>query len=368
MSRDYYEILGVSRSATADEIKKAYRRLALKYHPDKNPEDKKAETRFKEAAEAYGVLGDSDKKARYDQFGHSAFQSGGGGGFGHQGFESVEDIFSSFGDIFGDLFGMGGGRGGSRQNRPTRGADLRYLLEVELADVISGIDKTLEFDTEESCRHCSGSGAEPGTKPITCENCGGRGQVVTRQGLFQMSTTCPVCRGEGMRIKNPCKKCRGSGRQKVTKKITVTVPKGVDTGTRLRVAGEGEGGMRKGSPGDLYVEIHLRPHKSFQRRGSDLLGQLKVSYTQMLLGAEVEVETFDGKKMIRIPELSQPGNILRLQGLGIPDLRTGRRGDLCLDIQVEFPKKLKKREKELLVELSKIRKEKPEGTEKRGFF
>ena len=285
--------------------------------------------------------------------------------------KNVEDIFSSFGDIFGDFFGMSGRRS-RRSTGSGRGADLRYMLEVELEDVISGTDKSLEFDTEETCHRCSGLASEPGTQPVTCRTCGGQGQVINTQGFFQMASTCPHCRGAGRIIKNPCKQCRGSGRKKVTKKITVTVPEGVETGTRLRVAGEGEGGIRKGPSGDLYVEIHVRSHNQYDRQGQDLLGQIKVSYTQMLLGTDAEVDTFDGKKSLKIPEGSQPGSLLRLQGLGVPDLRTGRRGDICLRLEVGFPKKLKKREKELLKELSKVRNEK--GSEKepqkerKGFF
>lgn len=369
MSRDFYEVLGVERSATQDQIKKAYRKLAMKYHPDKNPGDKAAEDKFKEAAEAYSVLGDSDKKARYDQFGHSAFQGGGPGGFGGQGFENVEDIFSSFGDIFSDFFGMGGmgGRGGRRSRTgPRRGADLRYMLEVDLKDVITGTDKNLEFDTEESCHRCAGKGSEPGSDPATCPTCGGQGQVINSQGFFQVATTCPACRGAGQIIKNPCKECRGKGRKPVTKKITVTIPKGVDNGTRLRVAGEGEGGLRNGPPGDLYVEIRVRQHEKYDRQGRDLLGKLTLSYTQIMLGTEVKVDTLDGKKSITIPEGSQPGRILRMQGLGVPDIRSGTRGDLCLRLEVEFPKKLKKQEEKLLRELAKVRGE--EVTEKKGIF
>lgn len=368
MGQDYYKVLGVERSATADQIKKAYRKLAMQYHPDKNPGDKAAEDKFKEAAEAYGVLGDAEKKARYDQFGHAAFQ-GGSGGYGGQGFENVEDIFSSFGDIFSDFFGMGG-MGGARGRRsstgPRRGADLRYLLEVELAEVISGTEKTLDFETEENCDRCQGQGAEPGTTPANCPTCGGNGQVVNSQGFFSVASTCPACRGAGRVIKNPCTSCRGRGRKPVSKKITVTIPKGVDNGTRLRVAGEGEGGLRNGPPGDLYVEIRVRGHQRYDRQGRDLLGNLTISYTQMLLGTEIEIETFDGKKAVKIPEGSQPGRILRLTGLGVPDLRSGTRGDLCLRLEVEFPKKLKKQEEKLLRELAEIRGEKV--TEKKGLF
>ncbi len=369
MSRDYYEVLGVSRSASQGEIKKAYRKMAMQYHPDKNPGDQAAEDKFKEAAEAYGVLGDSDKKAKYDQFGHAAFKNG-GGGFGGQGFENVDDIFSSFGDIFSDFFGMGGmgGPGGRRRSRtgPQRGADLRYMLEVELDEVIKGIDKNLEFDTDESCNRCSGKGSEPGSETSTCQTCGGQGQVVNQQGFFSVATTCPACRGAGQVIKNPCKECRGKGRKRVTKKITVTIPSGVDNGTRLRVAGEGEGGLRNGPSGDLYVEIRVRRHHKFDRQGNDLLSSVKISYLQMLLGTEVQVDTFDGKKQLTIPEGSQPGSILRMRQLGVPDIRTGQRGDICLRLEVEFPKKLKKQEEKILRELADVRGEKV--NEKKGIF
>ena len=365
MSQDYYSVLGVDRSSSQTEIKKAYRKIAMKYHPDKNPGDQAAEDRFKEAAEAYDILGDPDKRARYDQFGHSAFQQG--GGFHQGGFENVDDIFSSFSDIFSDFFGMGGPQGrGRRRNAARRGADLRYMLEVNLKDVISGLDKDLEFETEDNCGACNGTGSEPGHEPENCPTCGGAGQVVNAQGFFSVATTCPTCNGAGKIIRHPCKACRGKGRRSVSRNITVTIPKGVDTGTRLRVSGEGEGGFRGGSPGDLYVEIRVRDNEEYQRRGKDLYGDLKISYIQALLGADVDVETFDGKKRITIPEASAPGRVVKLSGLGVPDIRGGARGDLCLQLDVEFPKKLKKEEEKLLRQLAEVRGD--DVSEKKGFF
>ena len=366
MSQDYYSVLGVDRSASAADIKKAYRKIAMKFHPDKNPGNQEAEDKFKEAAEAYDVLGDPDKKARYDQFGHSAFQQG--GGFQQGGFENVEDIFSNFSDIFSDFFGMGGvqGRGGRRRNAARRGADLRYMLEVDFKEVITGIDKDLQFETEENCQACGGSGSEPGHEPENCPTCGGAGQVVNAQGFFSVATTCPTCGGAGKIIRHPCKQCRGKGRSSVERNITVSIPKGVDTGTRLRVSGEGEGGFRGGSPGDLYVEIRVRDHDLYERRGKDLYGQLKISYIQALLGAEIDVESFDGTKRVTIPEASSPGRVVRLSGLGIPDIRGGARGDLCLQLDVEFPKKLKKEEEKLLRQVAEVRGDKI--SEKKGFF
>ena len=368
MALDYYKVLGVERSASADQIKKAYRKLAMQYHPDKNPGDKAAEDKFKEAAEAYGVLGDPDKKAKYDQFGHAAFQ-GGAGGFGGQGFENVDDIFSSFGDIFSDFFGMGGmGGGRSRRsaNGPRRGADLRYLLEVELGEVISGTEKTLDFETEENCDRCQGQGAEPGSSPTNCATCGGNGQVINSQGFFSVATTCPACRGAGRTIKNPCTSCRGRGRKPVSKKITVTIPKGVDNGTRLRVAGEGEGGFLGGPSGDLYVEIRVKEDNRFERQGDDLYGSLEISYVQALLGAEVDVDTMDGKKKVTVPSGTSQGQILKMKSLGVPNIRGGQRGDLCWGIKIQIPKKLTKDEEKMLREIAKNRGE--SVLDKKGFF
>lgn len=367
MSQDYYQTLGVDRNSSADEIKKAYRKLAMKYHPDKNPGDKAAEDKFKEASEAYSVLSDADKKSRYDRFGHAGVQGGAGGGGYHQGFDNVEDIFSSFSDIFGDFFGgnMGGARrgGGSRQRR---GADLRYMLEVNLAEVISGAEKELEFDSEKSCGVCSGNGSEPGKQSEICPTCGGTGQVVSSQGFFSVATSCPACRGNGKLIRHPCKSCKGKGRTMEDRKIRVTIPKGVATGTRLRISGEGEGGYMGGPSGDLYVEIRVRDDARYERQGDDLYGSLEISYVQALLGAEVEVDTMDGRKKITVPPGTSQGQILKMKGLGIPHIRGGNRGDLCWGIKILIPKKLSKDEEKLLREIAKTRDE--AVLDKKGFF
>lgn len=351
--RDFYEILGVERGADQDTIKKAYRKMAMQFHPDKNPGNPEAEEKFKEAASAYEVLGDPEKRARYDRFGHSAFQNGGGGG---RGFSDVEDIFANFGDIFGDLFGSmsGGARSGRSSNQPRRGSDLRYVTEVRLADVIDGIERDIEFDTEDTCESCKGSGSERGSQAETCPTCGGHGQVRVSQGFFQMATTCPNCQGRGSVIKNPCKPCRGSGRQKQHRKIKITIPPGVDTGTRLRVSGEGEGGYLNGPSGDLYVEIRVKDDERFEREGEHLYTKLNVPYLQLLLGGELEVDTVTGTTKLEIPRGTQVGDTLKVSGEGVPSLRSGRRGDLYIQIGVEFPDKLSKKEEELLKQLAEM--------------
>lgn len=347
-ARDYYEILGVGRDAEPDVIKKAYRKLAMQFHPDKNPGNKEAEDKFKEAAEAYEILSDPDKKSRYDRFGHAAFQGGGGG---HHGFQNVEDVFQSFGDIFGDLFG-GGGQQRRRPQGPRRGADLRYVTEIQLKDVITGLEREIEFDAEESCGECVGTGAEKGTKPQTCNTCGGQGQVVRQQGFFTMASPCPTCHGKGQIIKNPCKKCQGDGRVNKHHKIRISIPPGVDNGTRLRVASEGEGGFQGGPPGDLYVEIRVRDHESFQRRQADLFSELSVSYVQLILGAEIEVETVNGKAKLPIPRGTQPEQLVKLQGQGLPSLRGSRRGDIYYQIRVALPESPSKDEEKALREIA----------------
>ncbi|PWU19226.1 MAG: molecular chaperone DnaJ [Bdellovibrio sp.] len=348
MPRDYYEILGVSRTADADTIKKAYRKMAMQFHPDKNPGNKEAEEMFKEAAAAYEVLSDPQKKAHYDRFGHAQ------GGF--HGFTDVEDIFSHFSDIFGDFFGGAGSSSSGRgRHQARRGADLRYVTEVSLKEVIEGVDREIEFDTDENCPACNGSGAEKGSQPLTCPSCGGRGQVVRAQGFFSMATTCPQCRGEGVIIQSPCSTCRGRGRHKQARKIRLTIPPGVDTGTRLRVAGEGEGGYRGGPAGDLYVEVAVKNDNRFVREGDHLYGELKLDYLQLLLGADVEVETVAGKKGVTVPRGLQVGERIKLGGEGIPSLRGGRRGDLYYSVDVEFPKQLSKEEEQLLQQIAEKR-------------
>ena len=352
--RDYYEILGVAKDADQDTIKKAYRKLAMQFHPDRNPGDKAAEDKFKEAAAAYEVLSDAQKRAAYDRYGHQAFQGGGGAGF-----QNMDDIFSSFGDIFSEFFGAGGmgGMGGQRQSRtgPRRGSDLRYICEIDLEDVLKGLEKDIEFDTEQNCDVCNGTGAEKGTTPETCATCKGSGQVIARQGFFTMATTCPTCHGEGRIIKNKCKSCKGQGRKTAHRKIRVNIPAGVDNGTRLRVSGEGEGGYRGGGEGDLYVEIRVREHDIFEREGENLYAKIQISYLQALLGAEVDVPVLDGKSKLQIPSCTQPDQIISLKGQGLPSLRGGRRGDIQFEILVEFPAKLKEEEHQLLAQIAEIK-------------
>ncbi|KYG61704.1 molecular chaperone DnaJ [Bdellovibrio bacteriovorus] len=363
--RDYYEILGVARDAEPDVIKKAYRKLAMQFHPDKNPGDKEAEEKFKEAAGAYEVLSDQDKRAKYDRFGHAAFANGGRGGGG---FTDAEDIFSHFGDIFGDLFGGGGQQRQRRsRNEPRRGSDLRYVTEVTLKDVITGSEKEIEFDTEKNCDTCNGSGAEKGSQPTTCGTCGGSGQVVRQQGFFAMASTCPTCQGNGTIIKNPCKPCKGKGRLAEHRKIRLNIPAGVDTGTRLRVATEGEGGYMGGPPGDLFVEIRVKQHPKFEREGEHLFSVLNVPYVQMLLGAEIEVPTVTGKATVEVPRGIKVGDNVKLSGEGLPSLRGSRRGDIYFQVQVEFPDKLDKKEEEALREIAKAKGIKV-SSEGGGFF
>jgi molecular chaperone DnaJ len=351
--RDFYEVLGVARNADADTIKKAYRKLAMQFHPDKNPGNKEAEDKFKEAAAAYEVLSNAEKKSKYDRFGHAAFgQSMGGGPGGFQGMD-INDIFASFGDVFGDIFGeMGGQRGRGGRNRPTRGADLRYVMEVDLKDAVDGLEKEIKFETEEACEKCTGTGSDPAHPPKTCGTCRGSGQIVRAQGFFSMASTCPTCRGQGKLVTHPCKPCKGQGRLESKRQIKVKVPPGVDTGTRLRLTGEGEGGFNGGPAGDLYVEVRVRDDKRFLRRENDLIGKVEVSYLQAILGASVEVETLKGREFIDIPAGTQPGAMIRMGGKGVPSLRGYARGDMYFEVNVKIPTKLSKREEESLREMA----------------
>lgn len=369
--RDYYEILGVERSADADAIKKAYRKLAMQYHPDRNPGDEVAENKFKEAAEAYEVLSNADKRSQYDRFGHQAFQGAGGFG-GGGGFHDMNDIFSQFGDIFGDIFGGAGGgfsTGGGRRSRNSvrKGADLRFITEIDLADVITGKEEQIEFDTEASCGDCSGSGAAKGSSASSCRVCRGSGQVVRQQGFFTMATTCHNCQGSGEVIDNPCPGCRGKGRTQIKRKIKVTLPAGVDNGTRLRLTNEGEGGYRGGPNGDLFVEVRVREHEIFERDGDHLVADLDVSYLQFLLGGEVTTDALDGEVEVNIPKGAKPGDQVRISGRGVPSLRGSRRGDLFFNLNVEFPKKLSENEEKLIKQLAESANLKV-GTKKKGFF
>ncbi len=348
--RDYYEVLGVNRDASDEELKKAYRRLAMKHHPDRNPDSNTAEEKFKEAKEAYEVLADPDKRAAYDQFGHSGVDqaAGMGAGAGAAGFGGFAD---AFGDIFGDIFGGGGGR--SRSN-VYRGADLRYNLEVTLEDAARGTETRIRIPTMEECETCHGSGAKPGTEPVSCPTCHGHGQVRMTQGFFSIAQTCPKCHGSGKVVQNPCTTCSGNGRLKRQKTLSVKIPPGVDEGDRIRLSGEGEAGVNGGPSGDLYVVIHVRPHDVFTRDGNNLHCEMPVSFTKAALGGEIEIPTLDGYAKIRIPAETQSGKVFRLRGKGIKGVRSSSYGDLLCHVVVETPVKLTARQKELLAELEEI--------------
>ncbi|MCW3489320.1 molecular chaperone DnaJ [Dethiobacter alkaliphilus] len=352
--RDYYEVLGVSKDASPEEIKKAYRRLARKYHPDVNPDDKSAEEKFKEVKDAFDVLSDSNRRAQYDQFGHAAEEGGfGAGGFGgqggFQGFGGFEDIFDTF---------FGGAQRGGRRNGPQRGNDLRYDMEITLEEAAFGLETTVDIPRSETCETCSGSGAKPGTQPETCAHCNGTGQEQvmrnTAFGRFVSVKPCDVCRGEGKIIKERCPDCHGNGQVRRERKIEVKIPGGVDTGSRLRVSGEGEAGLRGGPPGDLYIVLHVRPHEVFKREGNDIIVEMPISFAQATLGTELEVPTLDGKARVKVPEGTQPGTLFRLRGKGIPHLRGYGRGDQHVRVAVKIPKKLSGKQKELVRQYAEL--------------
>ena len=361
--RDYYEVLGVSRTATADEIKSAYRKLAMKYHPDRNPGDKAAEEKFKEAAEAYDVLHDPEKRQRYDQFGHQAFANG-GGGFGAGGM-NMDDIFSMFGDVFGGRMhggGFGGFEeffGGGRQraadpNAPQRGDDMTFRLAIDFDEAIFGSERTLELTLPAQCPDCRGTGAADGSKRVTCRTCGGRGVVIGGGGFFQVRQTCPTCGGEGTVIEKPCRTCRGSGHVTRPQKIALRIPAGVDSGSRLRLAGKGAGGLRGGENGDLYVQLEVRPSDIFEREGQDLFVDIPVSPVVAALGGEISVPTPQGEAQLKIPAGTANGKVFRLRGKGVPSLRGGYPGDLDVRVVVEVPARLDRKQRAALEEFQKL--------------
>ena len=343
--RDYYEVLGVERGASEGDLKKAYRRLAMKYHPDRNPGDKESEDKFKEANEAYEVLSDASKRAAFDQYGHAGVDpsmGGGGAGFGGANFSDI------FGDVFSDFFGggRGGGRGGAQ-----RGSDLRYTLELNLEEAVRGTTVSIRVPTLVNCEPCDGSGAKKGSTPSTCPTCGGIGQVRMQQGFFSVQQTCPRCHGQGKIITDPCTSCHGEGRVEEYKTLSVKVPAGVDTGDRIRLSGEGEAGTHGGPTGDLYVVISVREHEIFQRDGKHLYCEVPISYTDAALGGELEVPTLDGRVKLKIPEGTQTGKQFRLRGKGVAPVRGGGAGDLLCRVAVETPVNLSRRQRELLEEL-----------------
>jgi molecular chaperone DnaJ len=344
--RDFYEVLGLAKDASDEDIKKAYRKLAMKYHPDRNPDSKAAEEKFKEAKEAYEMLSDPQKRDAYDRYGHAGVDPNMGAGGFSGGFADT------FGDIFGDIFGGGGGRGrGGPQ--VYRGADLRYNLEISLEQAANGFDTTIRVPSWDNCETCHGSGAKPGTSPTTCPTCAGHGQVRMQQGFFSIQQTCPKCHGSGKVIPDPCPTCSGAGRIKRNKTLEVKIPAGIDDGMRIRSSGNGEPGMNGGPPGDLYVEIHIKPHPVFQREGDDLHCEMPISYATAALGGEIEVPTLGGKVSFTVPEGTQSGKVFRLRGKGVKGVRSGLAGDLFCHVVVETPVRLTDKQKELLREFDR---------------
>jgi molecular chaperone DnaJ len=355
--RDYYEVLQVSRSASADEVKRAYRKLAVKFHPDKNPDDPHAEEKFKEIGEAYDVLIDADKRSAYDRFGHAAFAQGGGGGFGGRGFHDPFDIFREVfsgsggaGGIFESFFGSGGERAEDRQ----RGSDLRYDMQIALEEAAFGSEKEIEVRKLDTCEKCHGSGAEPGSRVINCPTCGGRGQVISSRGFFQVSQTCPRCRGAGQIVEKPCRQCQGEGRVEQASRIKLKIPAGIGNGSRLRSSRNGEAGIRGGPPGDLYVVLHIKEHPVFQRDEDDLYCEVPISFSLAALGGEMPVPTLDGKANVKLPAGTQSGQMFKLRGRGITNIEGRGRGDLLARVVVEVPTQLNAEQRKKLEEFSAL--------------
>ena len=365
--RDYYDVLGINKSASPEDIKSAYRKLAVKYHPDKNPGDKAAEDKFKEASEAYGILSDKSKKENYDNFGHAAFENGGGGQGGFGGFGGFGG--SDFSDIFEDFFGDFGGGGRSRnRSSNNRGSDLRYDLSITLEEAYSGKKQNIQFSSSDKCNTCKGSGSKPGFSADRCTYCGGNGKVRSNQGFFTVQQTCPQCSGSGEEITNPCNDCGGNGNKQTSKKISVTVPKGVDDGTRIRLAGKGEAGSRGGANGDLYLFINIKSHELFKRSDENLFFECPISIADAALGTSIEIPTIDGgKAKIKIPEGTQSGKQFRLKGKGMPYMRGSGTGDLYVQINTEVPISLNKEQKELLEKFRQIENEKSNPSIKQFF-
>ncbi|MGB0704996.1 MAG: molecular chaperone DnaJ [Paracoccaceae bacterium] len=363
--RDYYEVLGLSKGASADEIKKGYRRKAKELHPDRNTSDPSAESKFKEANEAYDVLKDPERKAAYDRFGHAAFEGGMGGGGGQR----QGDFSSAFSDVFDDLFGdfMGGGQRGGGRSRASRGSDLRYNLEISLEDAYSGLQKSINVPTSVQCSPCNGSGAAGGSEPSTCPTCSGMGKVRASQGFFTVERTCPSCSGMGQVISNPCPSCGGQGRSNKDRSLSVNVPAGVETGTRIRLSNEGEAGLRGGPAGDLYIFIEVREHKIFQRDGNSLFCRIPVSMSGAALGGDIEVPTIDGgRSRVKIPAGSQSGRQMRLRGKGMPSIKSAQKGDMFIEIAVETPVNLTSKQRELLREFEALSED--NNPETKSFF
>jgi molecular chaperone DnaJ len=375
--RDYYEVLGVARDVSADDLKKAYRKLAVKYHPDKNPGDKQAEENFKELGEAYDVLSDADKRSAYDRYGHAAFAQGGGGGGargGHDPFDIFREVFGGggggaggMGGIFEQFFGGGGGGGGRGEKESRqRGSDLRYDMQITLEEAATGVEKEIEVTKLESCAGCRGSGAESGSKVVSCQTCGGRGQVVSSRGFFQVSQTCPRCRGTGQTVERPCTKCRGEGRTEQNSRIKFKIPAGVDDGSKMRIAGNGEAGIRGGARGDLYVVIHVKEHELFERDGDSLYCEVPVNFTTATLGGDITIPTLEGGMPLKVPAGTQSGSVFKVRGKGMPSMNGSGRGDILARLVIAVPQKLTSEQRKKLEEFSVLMGD--DSTGEKGFF